>query len=574
LPKLDTTLNVLLERWQRSGASALEEAGAGGMAVEGERILVTLIMRDDASTKDAIAALPELGAEVTSHYSTWIVALVPMDQLAAVSLLPGVSIVKRPTPAPAPLPPDDKEGTSAQLDPVTGQYITQGVARANADSWHAAGLTGNGIEIGIIDSFNAQVLDEAYNRGEVPTNVFYGENVPVPGGMHGVAVAEIIHDMAPDANLTLVVPDAVVGPNQDACENMASIIEDLAQAGHDIISSSWGAGQCGAGDGTGNPVAVAASNALNTYDTIFIQAAGNEAKHHYEGYYSDHGSWHNFEPGFDSPVNPLIIYDEFGEPYYYPVPQGALLRFWLRWNGGWPGSSQDYDLYLVFWNGSEWQTLVGLCYPFPCYSANTQNGVQPPTEEIVAFAPYEGYYAVAIYKTSADGTHFLDMSGFHANAPALLYSDADRSLIAPASSAYAFSVAAVDVNSLELEGYSSWGPTYGPGNEPSGGYPQPQISGFANVDTWTYLTLPQTPTPFSGTSAATPHISGAAALVKGANPCLSAFQIGDFLKDRSMDRGAPGFDSQYGRGVLDLGEPTNTLCLDFDHSLYLPLIVR
>ena len=80
-----------------------------------------------------------------------------------------------------------------------------------------------------------------------------------------------------------------------------------------------------------------------------------------------------------------------------------------------------------------------------------------------------------------------------------------RSLIDAARSPYAFSVAAVDVDTFQQEVYSSEGPTHGPGGALTGGNLKPNISGFANVNTWAYGN-------FNGTSAATPHVAGAAAL--------------------------------------------------------------
>jgi hypothetical protein len=45
---------------------------------------------------------------------------------------------------------------------------------------------------------------------------------------------------------------------------------------------------------------------------------------------------------------------------------------------------------------------------------------------------------------------------------------------------------------------------------------------------------------FNGTSAATPHVAGAAALVKGRVPCLHARQVQTFLEGRAVDMG-PGW---------------------------------
>ena len=59
--------------------------------------------------------------------------------------------------------------------------------------------------------------------------------------------------------------------------------------------------------------------------------------------------------------------------------------------------------------------------------------------------------------------------------------------------------------------------------------------------------------PFSGTSAATPHVAGAAALILQLWPTLTASEVVTILLDSARDLGAPGTDAIYGRGILDIG---------------------
>ena len=58
---------------------------------------------------------------------------------------------------------------------------------------------------------------------------------------------------------------------------------------------------------------------------------------------------------------------------------------------------------------------------------------------------------------------------------------------------------------------------------------------------------------FNGASAAAPHVAGAAALVKSANPAFTPDQIQTFLEGRPVDLGTAGKDNQYGAGKLALG---------------------
>ncbi|HEX9160204.1 MAG TPA: S8 family serine peptidase [Thermoanaerobaculia bacterium] len=55
----------------------------------------------------------------------------------------------------------------------------------------------------------------------------------------------------------------------------------------------------------------------------------------------------------------------------------------------------------------------------------------------------------------------------------------------------------------------------------------------------------------SGTSMATPHAVGVAALVWSAAPLLSASDIGHAIMNNADDLGAPGFDTVYGNGMID-----------------------
>lgn len=55
----------------------------------------------------------------------------------------------------------------------------------------------------------------------------------------------------------------------------------------------------------------------------------------------------------------------------------------------------------------------------------------------------------------------------------------------------------------------------------------------------------------SGTSMATPIVSGVAALIKSRWPVLSAGQVGQIIFATAKDLGAPGVDPIYGRGLVD-----------------------
>lgn len=58
----------------------------------------------------------------------------------------------------------------------------------------------------------------------------------------------------------------------------------------------------------------------------------------------------------------------------------------------------------------------------------------------------------------------------------------------------------------------------------------------------------------NGTSGATPHVAGVAALIKARNPSLSAGEIRDIIRNSAVDMGAAGWDTQTGYGRLNAYE--------------------
>jgi titin len=58
---------------------------------------------------------------------------------------------------------------------------------------------------------------------------------------------------------------------------------------------------------------------------------------------------------------------------------------------------------------------------------------------------------------------------------------------------------------------------------------------------------------YSGTSMASPHVAGTAALLLGEDPALTPDQLRSHLTSTARDRGATGWDPTYGFGLLDAG---------------------
>ena len=531
---LSSDLYDLFTAWTASPAQGMELADERGLDLSGDRVAVMFIMVDSAAADAAIPAIEAAGGTITARYDRWIDALVPVLALDTLAQLPGVSQLRRIIEV-FPLDEDASPRTDANPAPAsersqTGTYLTQGVAASNASAWHSAGITGSGITVAVFDSFKNYLT--AQSLGELPPGARLTTYVSIDttSSEHGTAVAEVVYDMAPGVNLILTSPTSVT--------NMAQRITDLANlpvgSRPRIITSSIGYLNAEPGDGTG-----AVSQAINyavSQGVFFTQAAGNQALGNYGGTFNDTDGdgWHNF-----SGVNEINFLNDG-----FQVPAGYPISIVLRWND-WPVSDQDYDLYLF-----QCTTSCSII----ASSENGQSGSQPPTEEIYGGAPATSYYGYAIAKYSATDNVVLDVMGY--NLPDTLYRMADHSLIDAASGMNVFGVAALDVNDpYLLEDYSSQGPAMGLGGTLGTGNAQPRIGGFANVHTWAYDTLGYS---FNGTSSATPHVAGAAALILQANPSYTPSDVKAFLEGRAVDMGAGGYDYVYGAGRLWLGSPPAT----------------
>jgi subtilisin family serine protease len=145
-------------------------------------------------------------------------------------------------------------------------------------------------------------------------------------------------------------------------------------------------------------------------------------------------------------------------------------------------------------------------------------------------------------------------------------------------------VSAIDVLSYKQESYSSQGPTHGAGGGLSAGHSKPNLAAFANVDTWAWSGMGN---KFNGTSAATPHVAGAAALVWQAYPSSHAYHIWTHLSGFAIDLGTAGYDYIFGNGALKMwtNPPSSTssqappsqcaTCAPgVNYNQYVPLIIK
>jgi subtilisin family serine protease len=518
--KLESSLNQLLEVHRTKGLEAAQAfATTRTVALDEDRVQV--VVEGTAKTiGDLREAVEALGGEYQTHYRTLLQALVPIGALETLAELPDVRVVREPL---RPVRPTSMQSPSA---------TSEGVAASNASAWHSAGYDGTGIRIAVIDGgFTGYA---ALLGTELPASVstYDWTGTGIGGSEHGTACAEVVYDMAPGAAVDLHKINTGV--------ELGNAIDQAVADSVDIISMSgvWISG--GPGDGTGylaSIVQYARSNGI-----AYVVAAGNNAAHTWSGQYNDDPSFpdtHRWPNG--SNVN--CFGPGTPDSTCYEIAQGYRIRVDLHWDD-WSVVDKDYDLILLYWDGDSWEFLDA--------SENRQAGDYAwPVESISVAAPYTTYYGVAVGRFSATRDVCLRLTSPHTGPP-LDERVAQRSVMFPGDSPDAITVGAVDVTTYNLEPYSSRGPTLGPGGTCSGGSVKPDIAAYANVSTATYGSA-----SFSGTSAATPHVAGAAALVKEAQPSYTVAQLQNYLENHAIDLGTSGKDNLYGSGRLRLAAPAS-----------------
>jgi subtilisin family serine protease len=483
----------------RLSSGLAREHGTRSVAVE-------IDARDPVAARAAVRAA---GGVVETSYGRLLEARVPADGVPSLGGSAAVGFAREPA--------------RPVLDSIGGQ----GVGVTAAAAWQVAGYTGRGVKVAIVDGgFGGLAQRQA--EGELPRSVKRADfcaagafDGPV-AAQHGTAVAEIVHEMAPGAELHLICADTLVGLARAGAYARA---HHVAVVNHSV---SWF--NTSRGDGSGGPTTPDAIVAeASAAGILWVNSAGNRGRQHWSGSFidADGDGWHEFAPG-----------DE-GNTVSFGKYEGACIR--LKWDD-WPVSDEDFDLHLVRVDASAVDGRSAIV----ASSHNAQTGTQPPTEQLCFSNPGPRYaYAVEIVRVRGTGSPRLDL--FISPGPDFEHQVAEGSITEPASSPAALAVGAVCWLGDAFEPYSSRGPTIDE-------RVKPDLAAPADVSSATYGGFSACAgSGFAGTSAAAPHVAGAAALIKEANPGFDAAQIRAFLASRAVDLGVPGPDELFGVGKLMLG---------------------
>ena len=540
-PNMDSNLNHIIQQVE-TGQFTTQAAAASAPIHQEQSVAVTLYIIEGYA--DAIAAyLSDNGGDPRNIGIDYIEAYIPVSLLADASQQGGVVSIR------SIVPPD----------PTQGVVVSEGVEAHGVPAWHAAGLKGQGIKIGVIDvgfkgftelmgsDLPATAQWRCYTEVGVFTenpNDCIPKNAPESAKLHGTAVTEALFDIAPDATYYIGTPYS--------SGDLRSIVDWMASEDVDVINHSVGWIFNGSGDGT-SPYS---DSPLRTVDTAvaggitWINAAGNGARTNWFGPFANPDfnidNWHNFEGANE--CNSVTIGLE---------PQESFTAQ-LRWADAWGGASNDLDLLLYQVTGS------GLSALPVAVSEDDQfgRGSHIPYERIrldYGDIP-NGEYCLAVRIVDAYAPSWIQLRVWGARE--LEYNTTHHSIGNPAESSNPGLLAVgaagrsgsinnpFDTNTIEP--FSSQGPTLDNRIKPD----------IVGADAGQSVTNRSDRNPngyFFGTSQASPHIAGLVALVKQSNPDYSPAQIASYLKNNAEAHGVvPNNTWGYGFAKLPVIAPQPT----------------
>jgi len=533
--KIDEVFSQLLTIYQSQGLDAATQfARDQGLLTSQNEVRVTLILDSDEMSVAAgvTSDVMRLGGRVTATAGDEMEIVVPLQTLldyarmmnrqnffADLASFPHVRDIRR---TPVAQPRQRISGGAGGATASAGA-TSEGVKVTGADTWQAAGITGKGVKVGVIDgSFNhyTQVLASVQVTAKsFRSDGLIEESDTDSDTIHGTACAEIVHEVAPDATLFLAATDT---PGSFA--NAVSYL--VRTAGVSVITTSvgWNTFQL-----NGTSVVAKAVDSARAAGVFFTVAAGNDAGGKIG---SDEASGH-FAATFA---------DADGDGYHdfagAKTRNGLTVRvgkdpiqIFFSW-ADWDRPHVNYDLYLLDRTGRE-----------AARSTIDQSRTGKPPLEVIRGKVPEGTYTLKLRKVNADDANlpfdlFFYGVQFEQTTPG-------GSLDSPADAQGAVTVAAVDWKTLTLENYSSQGPT-------GDGRKKPDLSAPDHVSNEAYASVRGK--FFAGTSASAPHVGGAAVLYRQAFPKATPDDVLNyFVKNAKKPAGMRAGENFTGAGTLFLG---------------------
>lgn len=385
------------------------------------------------------------------------------------------------------------------------------------------GVAGKGIKVGVIGN-GAQSINVSRQGGDLPQV----HVLEVGEGDEGTAMLEIIHTIAPDADLYF----HAYGNNSDTFK---TAVTELADAGCDVICDDlYFFRQPFFQDGD---VANHVRDVIKTHPhLIYVTVAGNFAPLHYQGLwkagplFAKNQTLQDFGGG-NSVVNITLL-------------PGEQVIATLQWDDPWDHVQNSYNLILTDPHSGE--TLAVSNY--------TQNGSNNPFEHLVYTPEGKNPEKVSLQVVRNGQAVTPNMLGLFIRGvdpkgvENAFMKDPYGSIFGHAAVEEAVTVGSVEPNyPFTIEPDSSRGPV-------TIRYPQvtmrwkPDICAPTNVNVSGAGNFPN---PFPGTSAAAPHVAGVIAQLWSAFPDVPRDELKQVIFESTDDLGAPGWDETYGYGLLN-----------------------
>ncbi|HEX2783669.1 MAG TPA: S8 family serine peptidase, partial [Ilumatobacteraceae bacterium] len=424
-----------------------------------------------------------------------------------------------------------------------GPTVGDEVAQTNAAAWHNANITGN-VKVGIIDFFDLSFWN-INEHGPAPDAAHQfcpdrtqglctptGQINSVNGDRHGVAVAEVVKDMAPGAELFLAT-------TADTAETQAAIDWFVANGVH-IVTRSLGAPYDGPGDGTGPLDAVV--DYAGARGITWFNSGGNDAAFGYGRYTNgvDASGFVDFDngPGVDTVLR-------------IDPSDGGVAFDGIRWANDWhlpPTSMTDYSVEISEGTSDTSRTLL------VTLDDSQVNGAAPLEAVDANFAVAAGQslfiriHVNAHYSSTAPDT--IEVATFFGKIASGRQSASFSAAkpVVDSSNPSLVAVGAIDPanGSQGIAFYSSQGPT-------NDGRIKPDLTAPSCVKSTIY------PICFNGTSASSPAAAGMAALLLGQGLAAPGMPLAALTKHLVRDLGPPGPDNAYGAGEIQLPAPPVTV---------------
>jgi subtilisin family serine protease len=529
--KIDTLLSDFSLKYHNEGLVLAKQFGRDlGILDDSNYLHFGLLLRDSNSLAVVRDKLTALGCQIFEQDHTQLGVAFSLDdfdklqkqagspdfwhQLADLSEIRDLKVLQKPNfhlPLTSDTLPIDFNPTNI-LSSTTSDP-NQGVTTTGAAIWQQSGFRGQGVKIGIIDGgFKGY---QNFLGSALPNQVgfksFLFGNASEGSDEHGVAVAEVVHSLAPDAQLILTPISDEIG--------FANAVDYLLGQHVKIIQASLGWGGLWPGDGTGTMDSKL--DEARQQGVLPIISAGNYGQSHYMGYLKPDASGYN---QFENNTQFLKLTAEADSAWVA-----------LRWDESWSAPQTNLDLYVL----DNAKQVVGS-------SRNIQGGgSQKPPSELVPFTTTPGQtYYIQVRLTGKAASQSLHFHLFAYNA-SVESSTAEQSLATPADARGALSVGATYWKDDSVENYSSRGPT-------QDGRLKPELMAPTRIDSLVYGRYNQS---FGGTSAAAPQVSGVAAVVWSAVPNLNADQVARYLERNAQPLTGGGRQPTTGYGRLKLGSP-------------------